>query len=233
MKKAFATLILALVLALEVGIVRPPPTETPGELKVEFKVAPSPPIEEPISPPITAPIEEPAAEEECAKLAYTIHDVVCLAKLVQGEAGGLSLLERSAVIWCALNYYDSGDWEDTIIKCVKSPNRFTGYRETNRVTDENIDLAVDVLERYRRELNGETDVGRTLPKGYICFRGFKWKERAEELGLTKAKYSHNWFFKAEDYRKEKYERNYWDWALPDPYRDGTWNLSLPQWSSSQ
>ena len=224
MKRVLATLILAFVLALEVGIIRPPPIETPGELKAEFKLSPSLPIEEPY---------EEVKEVKEVKFTYTIHDVVCLAKLVQGEAGGLSLLERSAVIWCALNYYDSGKWEDTIIRCVKSPNRFTGYRETNRVTDENIDLAVDVLERYRRELNGEEDVGRTLPKDYICFRGFKWLERATELGLTKAKYSHNWFFKAEDYRKEKYERNYWDWVLPDPYRDGTWSLSLPQWSSSQ
>ena len=172
---------------------------------------------EEIPPEEIAEPADPVPEEE--GFTYDIHDIVCLAKLVQGEAGGLSLLERSAVIWCALNYYDSGKWEDTVIGCVKSPNRFTGYRESNRVTDENLDLAADVLERYRRELNGETGVGRTLPKDYICFRGFKWQEKAEEYGLTKAKYSHNWFFKAEDYRKEKYERNYWDWSLPDPYRE--------------
>lgn len=163
----------------------------------------------------TPPVEELAEAEIPCEFTYTAYDVVCLAKLAQGEAGGLDLMERSAVIWCALNYLDG--WNDNIIDAVKARNRFTGYHEGNKVTDENLWLAQDVLDRYVRELKGDADVGRTLPKGYICFRGFKWQEKATELGLTKAKYSHNWFFKAEEYRKDKYERNYWDWSLGSPY----------------
>ena len=129
----------------------------------------------------------------------------------------MSKLEKSAIVWCALNYLDSGKWEHTIIDVVKSPNRFTGYSENCKVTTENLWVAQDVLERYARELAGEIDVGRTLPKEYICFRGFKWQEKAEKLGLYKPTYSHNWFFKIEDYHKDKYERNYWNWSLPNPY----------------
>ena len=150
---------------------------------------------------------------------YDIYDIVCLAKLIQGEGGGLSKLEKSAIVWCALNYLDSGKWEHTIIEVVKSPNRFTGYSENCKVTTENLYIAQDVLERYARELAGEDDVGRTLPKEYICFRGFKWYDKAVELGLYKPTYSHNWYFKAEDYRKDKWERNYWNWSLTNPYEN--------------
>ena len=129
----------------------------------------------------------------------------------------MSKLEKSAIVWCALNYLDSGQWEHTIIEVVKSPNRFTGYSENCKVTNENLWISQDVLERYARELMGEDDVGRTLPKEYICFRGFKWYDKAAELGLYKPTYSHNWYFTVEDYRKDKWERNYWNWSLTNPY----------------
>lgn len=116
-----------------------------------------------------------------------------------------------------MNYLDSGKWEHTIIEVVKSPNRFTGYSENCKVTNENLWIAQDVLERYARELMGEDDVGRTLPKEYICFRGFKWYDKAVELELYKPTYSHNWYFTVEDYRKDKWERNYWNWSLTNPY----------------
>jgi len=64
---------------------------------------------------------------------------------------------------------------------------------------------------------GETDVGRTLPSNYHYFRGFKWKERATELGMARPTRSHNWFFTLSEYNKPKLERNYWDWSLPNPY----------------
>lgn len=189
--------------------------------KAETEDAISPIVEEtvtettPDTDVATEPIEEPVSIE--SGFSYDIYDVICLVKLVQGEGGGLSKLEKSAIVWCALNYLDAGKWEDTIIEVVKSLNRFSGYSEYNTVTNENIALVIDVLERYRRECNGETDVGRTLPKGYLFFRGFKWKSKAEELGLTKTKYSHNWYFTVSEYHKDKYERAYWDWSLPNPY----------------
>lgn len=163
---------------------------------------------------------EPVVTEpiiDCPIFEYDIYDIVCLAKLIQGEGGGLSKLEKSAIVWCALNYLDSGEWEDNIVDVVKSPNRFTGYSKNNRVTDENLEVAMDVLDRYAREVSGEQDVGRTLPKDYICFRGFKWYDKAVEFGLTKPTYSHNWFFTVGEYHKDKYERDYWDWSLPNPY----------------
>ena len=179
------------------------------------------PLEEPVeTDPVIETIPETTEEPIIQPIfTYDIYDIVCLAKLIQGEGGGLSKLEKSAIVWCALNYLDSGKWEHTIIEVVKSPNRFTGFSEDCKVTTENLWVANDVLERYTRELNGETEVGRTLPKDYICFRGFKWKEKAVEFGLTKPTYSHNWFFTVAEYRKEKFERKYWDWSLPNPYKD--------------
>lgn len=181
-------------------------------------------------PPLIQSETEPITSEETTEeitttepkinqpiFEYDIYDIVCLAKLIQGEGGGLSKLEKSAIVWCALNYLDSGQWEHTIIEVVKSPNRFTGYSENCKVTNENLWISQDVLERYARELMGEDDVGRTLPKEYICFRGFKWYDKAAELGLYKPTYSHNWYFTVEDYRKDKWERNYWNWSLTNPY----------------
>lgn len=183
----------------EPSLIEPPTNTTSQETE---------PVETTTDPPVEFPIFE-----------YDIYDIVCLAKLIQGEGGGLSKLEKSAIVWCALNYLDSGKWEHTIIEVVKSPNRFTGYRESCKVTNENLWIAQDVLERYARELSGEDDVGRTLPKEYICFRGFKWYDKAAELGLYKPTYSHNWYFKVEDYREDKWERNYWNWSLTNPYEN--------------
>lgn len=126
-------------------------------------------------------------------------DVVTLAKLVYGEAGGVpSTTEQSAVIWCVLNRVDAGIFGDSIYSVVTSPYQFTGYRESNPVTDELYNLSEDVLERWYLEKAGYEDVGRTLPKDYLYFHGSG---------------GHNHF--RQGYR----DSVYWDWSLPSPYDD--------------
>lgn len=59
---------------------------------------------------------------------------------------------------------------DTIAEVVTAPHQFA-YDAGAPVADELRQLAEDVLERWRREKKGETDVGRVLPAEYVFFDG--------------------------------------------------------------
>lgn len=99
------------------------------------------------------------------------------------------------MIWCILNWCDRDG--ESIIYEVTYPNRFQGYRASNPEPDYLKELVVDVLTRWQREKEGETDVGRTLPSNYYFFNG-------------DGKHNH---FRTE--WKAPYET--WDWSLPSPY----------------
>lgn len=112
---------------------------------------------------------------------YTDEDAVVLAKMLWGEARGVKDLEidetcvssecqQAAVIWTALNRYDAG-YSDSIASVVTAPKQFVGYRESNPVDEELMDLVMDVLDRWNKEQYGETDVGRVLPADYMWFYG--------------------------------------------------------------
>lgn len=112
---------------------------------------------------------------------YTEDDVIAAAKMVWGEAGAVPELkngdivistkcQQAATIWTALNQYDMGGFS-SIKAVIVSPGKYHGYYELNPATDKLVDLARDVLERWNREKNGETDVGRVLPADYIYFHG--------------------------------------------------------------
>lgn len=102
---------------------------------------------------------------------YTNPEAIYIAKTLYGEAGFLDEYERSLVAWCILNRVDEGLGGNTVGEVVSAPRQFDGYSSTNPVTQENYDLAVDVLERWEAEKNGEEDVGRTLPAEYDYFVG--------------------------------------------------------------
>lgn len=142
-----------------------------------------------------------------------ILDIIYLARTIAGE-GGTGNMERAAVAWCVLNRVDSSLYAGDIISVIISPNQF---HLSYAIYDNDIKLAADVLDRWHREKNGETNVGRVLPSQYCYFRGFKWADRANELEMARPTKSHNWFFTRADYNKGKYERAYWDWSLPNPY----------------
>lgn len=123
-------------------------------------------------------------------------EIDALARTIWGEARGVSnKAEQAAVAWCVLNRVDAG-YGATVLEVVSAPGQFTGYSIYYPVTDELAELAKDVLTRWYREKDGETDVGRTLPSDYYYFNGSDGR---------------NWF------RKEFRSLIYWDWSLPDPY----------------
>lgn len=114
----------------------------------------------------TVTTEEPIEE---IKL-WTEEDVTVLAKMLWGEARGvLSDTEKAACVWCVLNRVDQG--MGTIVEVVTAPYQFIGYQEDHPIDPELKALCEDVLDRWHREKNGETNVGRVLPSDYLFFTG--------------------------------------------------------------
>ena len=72
----------------------------------------------------------------------------------------------------------------------------SAYDPTNPVLPVLKELALDVIDRWQREKQGETDVGRVLPPEYLFFGGDG---------------KHNTF------RTEWDGGEYWDWSWPSPY----------------
>ena len=137
---------------------------------------------------------------------YTEEDAIVLTKMLWGEARGIGTYEingncvsskcqQAAVIWTVLNRYDAG-YADTIIEVVTAKNQFVGYRASNPVDEELMELVMDVLDRWNKEKHGETEVGRVLPADYMWFRG-------------DGRYNH--------FRNEYNSTTRWGWNLEDIY----------------
>lgn len=142
-------------------------------------------VEEPVSPFYKDHIVEPIMAVQTAAhtvtnespeepieevMLWTEEEVTVLAKMLWGEARGVpSDTEKAACIWCVLNRVDQG--MGTIIDVVIAPYQFVGYQEDHPVDPELKALCEDVLDRWYREKNGETNVGRVLPSDYLFFTG--------------------------------------------------------------
>ena len=128
---------------------------------------------------------------------YSESDVELIAKTVWQEARGIERkAEQAAVVWCILNRVDDDRWGDSIAEVVTAPHQFA-YDAGAPVTDELRRLAEDVLERWKREKEGETEVGRVLPAGYVFFDGDG---------------SHNHFR-----REYEHTGEYWEFEAESPY----------------
>lgn len=126
-------------------------------------------------------------------------EVAYIAKTIYGEAAVVQSKARQAAVgWCILNRVDDPSFQNTVAEVVTAPHQFAGYSESANPPEEYFELARDILTRYHREQQGETEVGRTLPQGWCFFTG-DGKE--------------NYF--TEEWRGT----DYWDWALPDPYTE--------------
>lgn len=143
----------------------------------------------PQSSPAPRTFHAPVTEEE----------VTAAAQAVWGEARGVeSRMEQAAVVWCMLNRMDARG--EGLGEVVTAPYQFAWSLENDTVDDYGRDLEElvwDVIHRWEREKNGESDVGRVLPAGYQYFG---------------AQGGRNWF--RSDY--DSFE-DVWDWSLPDPY----------------
>lgn len=141
--------------------------------------------------------EEPTTVEEPETVQLDPEEVELIGRTIWGEAGGVeSDAERAAVAWCILNRVDvSGK---TIKEVVTAPNQFQGYRPNGECPQEHLDLAADVLTRWKAEKNGAENVGRVLPDNYLYFIGDG---------------SRNYF-------SIKWQAlDFWDWSLENPYID--------------
>lgn len=105
---------------------------------------------------------------------YTENDVTMIAQVMYLEARGIkSKTEIACLGWTILNRYDAG-YANSIAGVITAPNQFAWYSGAPTVSDYGYDLkalARDVLERWNREQNGETNVGRVLPSDYMWYAG--------------------------------------------------------------
>ena len=113
-----------------------------------------------------------------------------MAKILYREARGISSkTEQACVGWVICNRVDAG-YANTPTEVMTAPNQFA-YIEDTPIVPELYGLAGDVLDRWSREKNGETDVGRVLPKEYLWFSGDGQKNhfRNQYSGGTRWDYS--------------------------------------------
>ena len=197
-----ATIVFARALTTEAEPPATPATaalaDVPQQMTVKLenpdipKAAPPTPSYTPVPSQVTEPEETPAQDWSA--------EAEVLAKTVYGEARGCSTTEQAAVIWCVLNRVDDecAFWPDDIIGVATQPEQFHGYYAGHPVTQEHYALALDVIDRWQREKNGEADVGRILPPEYLYFHGDG---------------EHNHF------RTEYTGGQTWDWSLDSPYEE--------------
>lgn len=141
-------------------------------------------------------IEEPEIPTETPIYQYySDQDAIDIAKVLYNECRGIpSTTEKACVVWTILNRVDY--YGSSVYSIIRSPNQFAFYEGTP-VDSELLSLAYDVLERWSREKNGETDVGRVLPRDYMFFFGDG---------------AHNYF-------RNSYSSPYttWNYSLVSPY----------------
>ena len=146
-----------------------------------------------------SPILTLAPEEEEPEYIPDAAEVEALAKMLYGEARGItSDMEKAACVWCVLNRVDDPRFPDTVLEVLEAPYQFAGYSADYPVLPELAVLAADVLKRYHAEKNGEENVGRVLPAEYMYFTG-DGRNNHFTIGWKDAET--------------------WDWSLQNPYDD--------------
>lgn len=139
-----------------------------------------------------------ATEKE--QIEHNRKEVEMLAKAVWGEYRAPDKTKQAAVVWCILNRVDAPCFPDNITDVVTASNQFTGYKESNPIDPEIVELVEDVLSRWKIEDTAVGWVGRVLPKEYCWFRGN----------------GHDNLF------RNSYNGDYdiWEWTLDSPYKVG-------------
>ena len=154
------------------------------------------PVVTPVVNPAPSPVITPEPTPEPVPL-WREEEVTVLAQMLWGEARGVpSETEQAACVWCVLNRVDQG--YGSILEVVTAPSQFVGYRENNPIDETLWLLCEDVLTRWQREKDGETEVGRVLPPDYLWFSGDS---------------------KRNHFRNAYKNGTTWDWSLPSPYND--------------
>lgn len=79
---------------------------------------------------------------------YTSEEVTLVAKTVWGEARGCSREEQMLVVWCICNRADARG--QNVEQVVTAPYQFAGYRESNLVDEDILEVVREVLEAWSR-----------------------------------------------------------------------------------
>lgn len=152
-------------------------------------------VEEPSPVVEVVEVVTPEPEPEVTPQPWTDEEVIVLAKMLWGEARGVSSdAEKAACVWCVLNRVDHGYGD--IITVVTAPEQFVGYNAKNPIDDDLITLCIDVLSRWYAEREGQVEVGRVLPADYLWFSGDGERNH---------------------FRNAYRGGDRWDWSLPSPY----------------
>lgn len=165
-----------------------------------------------LTKPIQKVDEELEKTEEVKKVEYpklyTEQDAIALAQMLYGESIYVPTLytwdgkvvssecQNAACVWAVLNRWDPAQY-DSIYEIVTRPYQYHGWKASNPVDPYWLELVYDVLDRWNREMHGETDVGRVLPSNYIYWHGDGTYN-----------YFRNWYTGG---------YGYWDWSYHDPY----------------
>ncbi len=95
-------------------------------------------------------------------------EIIVMAKVIHGEAGICSTLQKEAVAWCICNRVDC-EWgfDDDIISVITAPSQFLGYNERNEYSEEEYNIAAQVLFAWYNGIEEQ----RILPREYVFFKG--------------------------------------------------------------
>lgn len=120
-------------------------------------------------------VQQAQAEADAEFLQSHYTDALMMAKVMYCEAKGIAdKRELSMIAWTILNRLDAGTFGNSIPAIITTPRQFAYSKNAPTVNQCGIDLfalAQDVLLRWQAEREGQTEVGRTLPKGYYYYWG--------------------------------------------------------------
>lgn len=120
-------------------------------------------------------VQQAQAEADAEFLQSHYTDALMMAKVMYCEAKGIAdKRELSMIAWTILNRLDAGTFGNSIPAIITTPRQFAYSKNAPTVNQCGIDLfalAQDVLLRWQAEREGQTEVGRTLPKGYYYYCG--------------------------------------------------------------
>lgn len=113
--------------------------------------------------------EQQIEKLEPIEFYFNQEDLVAVAKCLWGEARGCTFEEQCKVVWVICNRMDHG-FGKSIYDVVTAPHQFHGYSSENPVTDEQLEIALYVLNIWSAEKQG-FEVERLLGPDYLYFFG--------------------------------------------------------------
>lgn len=132
--------------------------------------------------PVTGVKSDAYATEYAYGFSLYVREIMAKTLYKESNCPYTGETEASKVIWSMLNRYDSGIlWFGAdMVEIITKEDQYD-YDPDAPLTEENLALVNDVIERWCAEKSGSIDVGRTLPAEYYAFWGdgrtnyfYKW-----------------------------------------------------------